>query len=106
MRRVSVSVPVSVRLIHSYSVIFKKVNLFAPQEGAEILKGEELGKTRADTAAKKTDEDNNDENQSNGDADPSSTNEDEKPAIKKDGTMVATAAVSFFATFTLNLRRY
>lgn len=75
-----------------------------PQEGAEILKGEELGKTRAESAAKKADEENNEEKQSNGESDPSSANEEEKPAVKRDGTMVATAAVSIFATLTPNLR--
>jgi len=62
------------------------------KEGAEILKGEDLGKTRAESAAKKADEENNEEKQPNGDSEPSSSNEDEKPAVKRDGTMVATAA--------------
>lgn len=71
------------------------------KEGAEILKGEDLGKTRAESATKKTDEDNNEsengsseaeeEKHSNG-TDSEDAKDDEKPAVKRDGTMVATAA--------------
>ncbi|XP_015779631.1 PREDICTED: eukaryotic translation initiation factor 5B-like [Acropora digitifera] len=61
------------------------------QEGSDLLGDEERGKTRSETAAKNT-EDNKEEDKNieeNGDCE---ENGAEKPAVKRDGTMVVTAS--------------
>lgn len=65
----------------------------------------ELGKTRSETAAGKPKEENGDAKVENGEN--GETEDDEKPAITREGTMAATAEVripSFAANSSLCLR--
>ncbi|KXJ14269.1 high mobility group nucleosome-binding domain-containing protein 5 [Exaiptasia diaphana] len=58
------------------------------KEGTDLLDGEELGKTRAETETLKEKEEETNGAEHNGDGD---VHEDEKPALKRDGTMQVTA---------------
>lgn len=70
------------------------------QEGSDLLGDEERGKTRSETAALKDAEDDEDaeenSDEENGDCE---ENGAEKPAVKRDGTMVVTASVRSFIIF-------
>ena len=73
------------------------------QEGSDLLGDEELGKTRSGTAALK-DEEEEDEGEQDAESSEEENGREEngshKPAVKRDGTMVVTAAVrSSIASF-------